>query len=123
VEDYLPPKQDDKAKLTAAGCVVTLLSAVVIFGLAVPVVHWHDPATGHRLPLEAAVWIPILAGACFHGAASFVLWLLGIPVWSRQPADDTPATQGDKTQPDRSPSNGITQNQSFWEKGNSDGRT
>src|SRR5262249_4766035 len=39
-------KEGDNTKLTAVGCVVTLLSVAITFAVAIPVVRWRDPATG-----------------------------------------------------------------------------
>lgn len=87
-DDFLPPA-NSKANLTGAGCIVTLLSAVVVFGLALPVVQWRDPDTGRRLPRILAIGAPVLAGACFHGLASFLLWLIRIPVWAKEPRNES----------------------------------
>ena len=61
------PAEDDKGKLTAAGCVLTLLSTAVIFAVALPIVQWRNPETGQPLPRMVAILAPILIGAVFHG--------------------------------------------------------
>jgi hypothetical protein len=83
------PKVDDGAKLTAAGCVLTFLTVVVIFGVALPVVHWRDPATGQALPQLVAITVPFLIGAAFHGICTVLLRLVGLRVWSRPAGGDS----------------------------------
>jgi hypothetical protein len=75
---------DDNGKLTAAGCVLTLLSVAVIVGVALPIVRWRDPETGLPLPRSMAILSPLLIGAAFHGIGSFLLKFLGLPVWSKR---------------------------------------
>jgi hypothetical protein len=81
------PAEDDKAKLTGVGCVLTLLSVAVIFGVALPIVRWRDPATGQPLPREIAILAPILIGAVFHGIGLLFLRLIGLRVWAKQESD------------------------------------
>jgi hypothetical protein len=81
------PEDDDKAKLTNVGCVLTFLSVIIIFGVALPIVQWRDPATGLPLRRPIAILAPILIGAIFHGIATFLLRLIGLPVWSRGQKD------------------------------------
>ena len=81
------PPDDDKAKLTCAGCVLTLLTVAVIFGVALPIAHWRDPATGQPLPRQIALLAPILIGAAVHGIGSLFLRLIGLRVWARQESD------------------------------------
>jgi len=83
------PVGEDNAKLTGAGCVLTLLSVAVIFGLAVPIVRWRDAATGQPLPREAAILAPVLIGAAFHGVGTFLLRLAGLRVWSKSETDES----------------------------------
>jgi hypothetical protein len=78
---------DDNAKLTGVGCVLTLLTVVVIFGVALPIVQWRDPATGRPLPRAVAIFSPFLIGAAFHGIASVFLRLIGLRVWSKREKD------------------------------------
>jgi hypothetical protein len=74
-------------KPTLAGCVVTLLTVGVIFGVAIPVVMWRDPETGLHLPRSIAIFGPFMTGAIFYGIVSGVLRLVGIRVWAK-PEDD-----------------------------------
>jgi hypothetical protein len=78
------PVEDHKTKLTNVGCVLTLLSVAVMFGVAVPIVHWRDPATGQALPRAIAILAPVLIGAAVHGIGSLLLRLLGLPVWAER---------------------------------------
>jgi hypothetical protein len=66
-----------------------LLSVAVIFVVAIPIVHWRDPATGRPLPRFIAIFSPFLIGAAFHGVALFFLRLFGLPVWSKREEDKT----------------------------------
>jgi len=81
------PETDDNAKLTAAGCVLTLLSVAVIVAVAVPIVRWRDPADGLPLPRFLAILSPLLIGAAVHGIGSLLLRILGLPVWSKPDTD------------------------------------
>jgi hypothetical protein len=78
---------DDKEKLTGVGCVLTLLSVAVIFGVALPIVRWRDPATGQSLPRLIAILAPVLIGAAVHGIGSLVLRLLGLRVLAKRESD------------------------------------
>jgi hypothetical protein len=78
------PADDDKTKLTRVGCVLTLLSLAVIFGVALPIVGWRDPETGQPLPRMVAIVAPVLIGAAVHGIGSFFLRMLGLPVWAKR---------------------------------------
>jgi hypothetical protein len=78
---------DDKAKLTAAGCVLTLLSVAVIFAVALPIIRWRDPATGQPLPRFIAILSPVLIGGVVHGLGSLFLRLIGLRVWVKQESD------------------------------------
>jgi hypothetical protein len=98
VEDPLHP-ESSKAKLTGPGCVVTLLSVVVIFTLALPIVRWRDPDTGEPLPRFIAIFTPLIAGACFNAAASFVLRLFGISVWAKPVTDHSFTTKDTQALP------------------------
>lgn len=75
---------DDNAKLTAVGCVLTLLSVAIIFAVAIPLVRWRDPATGRPLPRILAILSPLLIGAAVHGIGSLFLKILGVQVWSNR---------------------------------------
>jgi hypothetical protein len=77
----------DKGKLTRAGCFLTFLSVAVIFGVAIAIVGWRDPATGQPLPLAIAIVAPISIGAAVHGIASLFLRLIGLRVWARRESD------------------------------------
>jgi hypothetical protein len=77
--------------LTGAGCVVTLLTLVVILGVALPVVRWRDPATGEPLPRTLAILAPFLIGAVFHGICAGLLRLVGLRLWVK-PGQDDPAS-------------------------------
>jgi hypothetical protein len=78
---------DDNAKPTVVGCVLTLLTVVVIFGVALPIVQWRDPATGRPLPRAVAIFSPFLIGAAFHGIGLLILRLIGLRVWSKREKD------------------------------------
>jgi hypothetical protein len=82
--------EGDGARLTGVGCAVTLLTAAVILGVALPVVRWRDLATGQPLPRLVAIIVPFLLGACFHGVCAALLRLVGLRIWSR-PGKDDPA--------------------------------
>jgi hypothetical protein len=69
----------DDERITAAGCVLTTLSLVVIFGSAIPIVHWRD-SVGRALPRYVALASPLLVGAVFHGIGTAVLRLFGLRV-------------------------------------------
>jgi hypothetical protein len=77
-------KAGDPAKLTAVGCVLTLLTLAVMVGVAIPIVRWRDPATGQPLPRSIAILSPLLIGAAVHGIAMLVLRVIGVRVWSTQ---------------------------------------
>jgi hypothetical protein len=81
------PAVEDKAKLTGVGCVLTLLSVAVIFGVALPIVRWRHPATGQPLPQEVAILAPVLIGAAVHGIGSLFLRLIGVRVWSKRESE------------------------------------
>jgi hypothetical protein len=81
------PAENDKANLTVVGYVLTVLSVAVIFGVALPIVRWRDPATGQRLPGEVALFGPLLIGAAVHGLGSLFLRLIGLPVWAKPESD------------------------------------
>ena len=89
IEDFHDSKRvnsdtDDNAKLTAAGCVLTLFSVAVIFAVAIPLVRWRDPEDGLPLPRTIAILSPLLIGAAVHGIGSLLLRMVGLPVWSNQ---------------------------------------
>jgi hypothetical protein len=81
------PGIKDKEKLTGVGCILTLLSVVVIFAVALPIVRWRDPATGQPLPREVAIVTPLLIGAAVHGIGSLFLKLIGVRVWSKRESE------------------------------------
>jgi hypothetical protein len=78
---------DDKAKLTVVGCVLTLLSVAVMFGVALPIARWRDPA-GQPLPRIVAILAPVVIGATFHGIWTVLLQLLGLRIWSKPDTDE-----------------------------------
>jgi hypothetical protein len=78
------PAGEDNTKLTRAGCVVTFLTVVVIFGVAIPIVQWRDADTGQPLPRTVAIVAPFLIGALFYGVCSLLLWLVRLGVWSKE---------------------------------------
>lgn len=78
------PETDDNGKLTAAGCVLTLLSVAVICVVVLPIVRWRDPDTGRPLPRFIAIVSPIVMGAIVHGIGTFLLKLIGLPVWVKR---------------------------------------
>jgi hypothetical protein len=82
------PSGPDNSKLTAVGCVPTLLSGAIIFCVAIPIVQWRDPETGQPLPRSIAIFAPVVIGAAFHGIVSGVLWLLGFPVFKPPPTEE-----------------------------------
>jgi hypothetical protein len=86
---------DDNERLTGVGYVVTVVSVIVVFGAALPIVQWRDPETGQPLPRLVAIVSPLLIGALFHGIASVILRLIGLPVWATEKQDETdgPETQ------------------------------
>jgi hypothetical protein len=88
------PAEGDKGKLTAVGCVLTLLTTAVIFGVALPVVQWRDPETGQPLPRMVAILAPILIGAVFHGIGTGFLRLLGLQTWSKSEKDASGEGEG-----------------------------
>jgi hypothetical protein len=88
------PPDDDKAKPTHVGCVLTLLSVAVIVGVAVPIAHWRDPATGQPPPRMVAILAPILIGAAFHGMGTFLLRLVGLRTWSKPETGAPPRSRG-----------------------------
>jgi hypothetical protein len=82
MEDFNTKRDlDVRAKMTVPGCILTLLSTAVIFGLAIPIVHWRDPDTGEPLPRIMAIVAPLLVGAAFHGLGTLLLRLVGLHVY------------------------------------------
>jgi hypothetical protein len=77
-------RADDNGQLTAAGCVLTLLTFVVILGVALPIVGWREPETGQPLPRSVAIFTPFLIGAVVYGIGSLLLRLIGLRVWSTE---------------------------------------
>jgi hypothetical protein len=88
------PAGDDDTKLTAVGCVLTLLTVAVIFGVAIPIVQWRDVETGRPLPRTVAILTPFLIGAIFNAIGIGLLRLLGLRIWSKSEQDDS-ATLGE----------------------------
>jgi hypothetical protein len=83
-------ENDGNLKLTSIGCLLTLLTVALIFGVAIPIVQWRDPDTGQPLPRLIAISLPVIAGAVFYGGASFLLNLIGLPVMVQRKSDDEP---------------------------------
>lgn len=81
-----PAQEGDREQLTAAGCVVTLLSFVVILVAAVPIVRWRGP-DDQPLPRYIAIVSPLLVGAVANGIGLLVLRVLGIKVWKKPQQD------------------------------------
>jgi hypothetical protein len=81
---------EEKGKLTPVGCGLVLLTVAIIFGLAVPIVQWRNPATGRPLPRSVAIFSPVLIGAAFHAICSGLLRLVGIRTWIGAEKDDNP---------------------------------
>jgi hypothetical protein len=79
---------DKNARLTAIGCIVTMLTVAVILGVAVPIVRWRDPDTGQALPRSIAIFAPFLIGAAFHGIATLMLRLVGLRLWKAPEKDE-----------------------------------
>jgi hypothetical protein len=77
-------KEGGHAKLTGVGCILTLLTVAVVFGVAIPIVRWRDPMTGQPLPRTVAIISPLLIGAAVHAIASLLLRVIGVRVWSIQ---------------------------------------
>ena len=72
----------DDEQLTVAGCVLTTLSVIVIFGSAMPIVSWRDSA-GRPLPRTVAIALPVLIGAAFNAIGIGILRVFGLRVMSR----------------------------------------
>jgi hypothetical protein len=72
----------DDEELTVAGCVLTTLSVIVIFGSVMPVVSWRDSA-GQPLPRVLAIAIPLLIGAAFNAIGIAILRVFGLRVLSK----------------------------------------
>lgn len=83
-----PPRDNGNQKLTAVGCLLTLLTVALIFGVAIPIVQWRDPDTGRPLPRLIAISLPVITGAVFYGGASFLLNLIGLPVMAKRENDE-----------------------------------
>lgn len=76
-----------KGELTTIGCVLTLLTVAVIFGVAVPLVRWRDPETGQPLPRTIAIITPFLIGAAFQAIVSLLLRIFGLRIWKKREMD------------------------------------
>ena len=88
------PARDDNAKPTVAGYVLTVLSVAVIFGVAIPIVQWGDPATQKPLPRIVAIALPFILGAAFHGIGTVLLRLVGLRIWSKPETDESRPPEG-----------------------------
>jgi len=85
--------QDDAgSRRTALGCLLTALSAAVIFGSAVPIVSWRDPDSQLPLPRSVAIAVPFLLGALCFGIGSAILKVLGLTVWAKPKKDSSNRT-------------------------------
>ena len=98
-EASLGDPESSKGNLTGAGCVVVFLSVIVIFAVALPIVHWRDPNTGKPLPRMVAICLPVIIGACFNAAVGFVLRLIGIRSWKPAPCEDRLISGDTQTSP------------------------
>jgi hypothetical protein len=84
---------DEESKLTAAGCVLALFTIAVIFGVAIPIVHWRDPDTKQPIPREAVIAAPFVIGAVFHGIGILLLRLVGLRIWSKSDTEDSSSSE------------------------------
>jgi len=75
-------------KPTTAGCIVTLLTLVVILGMAISIVQWRDAATERPLPQDVAIAAPFLVGAVFFWICTVLLKLVGLRIWSQPEKED-----------------------------------
>src|SRR5438128_5824825 len=66
---------------TAVGCMLVLGCVAIIFGIAIPVVRWHDPETGYTLPRTVSVFLPVLAGAMCYAIGAGICKLLGVRLY------------------------------------------
>jgi hypothetical protein len=80
-------QEDDNSRLTVVGYVLTLITVAIIFGVAIPIVRWRDPATGRHLPRMIAIVSPLMIGAAFNGLATLLLRIIGLKVWSKKDKD------------------------------------
>jgi hypothetical protein len=78
------PEEGGNEKLTGVGCILTLITVAVIFGVAIPIARWRDPATGQPLPRVVAIASAFVIGAAVHGFGSLLLRLIGLQVWSKR---------------------------------------
>jgi len=76
----LRPEDDKDSQATIAGCLLTIVSLAVIFGVALPVVTWRDPDTGRPMPKMVAIVVPVLAGALCHAIGAAILRILGVTI-------------------------------------------
>jgi hypothetical protein len=87
------PGGHDQGKPTAVGCVLTLLTLAVIFGVALPIMRWRDPQTGLSLQGDSAIYAPLVVGAIFHGIGTGLLRLMGLRIWSKTDKDDSASSE------------------------------
>jgi hypothetical protein len=73
-----PDRSIERERPSVIGCMIMLVTLVVIFGTAVPIVMWRDPETGRPLPRMVAVFTPLLIGAAFHASLDGILRLVGV---------------------------------------------
>jgi hypothetical protein len=71
-------------KLTAAGCLLALVSTATIFIAAFYIVRWRDPATGLPVPRTVAIISPVLIGAAVNGVGMLLLRVIGVRVWVKK---------------------------------------
>lgn len=83
-EEREDAEEHAKGELTASGCILTLITVAVIFGVAVPLVRWRDPETGQPLPRTIAILTPFLIGASFQAIVSLLLRMVGLRIWKKR---------------------------------------
>jgi len=89
------PFRKEDSPVTIAGCLLMVVSLVVIGWVAIAVVTWRDPKSGKpMLPMTVMIFVPLLAGALFYAAVAGILKILGIPV-TGQPKKKSSDSQRD----------------------------
>jgi hypothetical protein len=78
------PEEGVNEKLTGVGCILTLITIAVLFGVAIPIAHWRNPATEQPLPRDIAIASPFVIGAAVHRIGSLLLRLISLQVWSKR---------------------------------------